>query len=63
MSASSTHIPVPSTLSNHHLETAALNAIGAAHHRFSRLVGCFQSGHGLVPMRNEVLVVENDVEK
>jgi hypothetical protein len=46
-----------------HAGTAALDAIGAAHNRHSRLVRCFQSGHGLVHMRNEVLVVENDVEK
>lgn len=63
MSASSAHVPVSSTLPDHHLEMAALDAIGAAHNRPSRLVGCFWSGHGLVHMRNEVLVVENDVEK
>ena len=50
-------------MANHHLELAALDAIGAAHKRHSRLVGCFWSRHGLVHMRNEVLVVENDVEK
>src|ERR1700686_1670315 len=64
MSASSTHVPsLRATLANHHLELAALDAIGAAHKRHSRLVGCFWSGHGLVHMRNEVLVVENNVEK
>ena len=64
MSASSTHVPsLRATLANHHLELAALDAIGAAHNGQSRLVRCFQGGHGPVPMRNEVLVVENDVEK
>jgi len=64
MSASSTHVPsLRPNLANHHLELAALDAIGAAHKRYSRLVGCFWSGHGLVHLRNEVLVVENDVEK
>ena len=64
MSASSAQVPnLRATLANHHLEIAAFDAIGAAHDRPSQLVGCFWSGHGLVHMRNEVLVVENDVEK
>jgi len=64
MSASSAHVPsLRATLADHHLEIAALDAIGAAHNRNSRLVGCFYRGHALVHMRNEVLVVENDVEK
>jgi hypothetical protein len=47
---------------DHYLEMAALAAIGVAHNRHSR-VGCFWNSHGLVHMRNAVLVVENDVEK